>query len=204
MKVILNKDVQNLGEEGDVREVKAGYARNYLLPNGLVLEFNARNAALIEGRRAKIEQRKTDKKKEAQGLKARLEEQTLVVKMMAGDNGRLFGAVTAATVVEELSKAGIEVERRRIELPEHSIKSTGNYKITVRLYGGQEAVVPLSVVNLKDVDESAAAEFEQGRKAAEEASRARAAAAAAGTEFDEVEVEENPFEDDDEFTEDQE
>lgn len=145
MKVILNSDVTNLGEEGDICAVAPGYARNYLLPKGLVMEYNERNLARIEGRRAEIEERRAQKRKEAAGIKEQLESEALVISMTAGLNGKLFGSVTASTIAEQLASRGIEVERRRIDVPEHSLKSVGTHKVKVKLYADEEAVVTVKV-----------------------------------------------------------
>ena len=116
MKVILNKDVANLGEEGDVKDVAPGYARNYLMPKGLVMPYNPASLAELESRRAAIEARKEQKRKEAAGTRERLENEELSVKMTAGERGRLFGSVTSATIVEQLEKLGISVDRKRVEI----------------------------------------------------------------------------------------
>src|SRR6056297_1238433 len=144
MKVILNSDVENLGEEGDICDVAPGYARNFLLPKGLVLEHNARNIAAIEERRADIEKRREEKRKEAAGLKERIESEPMKISMTAGTNGKLFGSVSAATIVEQLAASGIEVERKRVDVPEKSIKTVGNFKVRVKLYGEEEAVLTVS------------------------------------------------------------
>jgi large subunit ribosomal protein L9 len=158
MKVILNNDVTNLGEEGDICTVAPGYARNFLLPKGLVMEYNARNLAHIEERRAEIEARRAEKRKNAEGLKERLESEALVVSMTAGINGKLFGSVTAATIAEQLTATGIEVERKRIDVPDHSLKAVGNYKIRIKLYADQEAVLTVKVeaANAKELEQKRA------------------------------------------------
>lgn len=145
MKVILNTDVTNLGEEGDICNVAPGYARNFLLPQGLVLEDNDRNRSLIEARRADIEARKEAKRKEASTMKERIEAQPLEINMTAGTNGKLFGSVSAATIAEQLAARGIEVERKRIDVPETSIKTVGNFKVRIKLYGDEEATLAVSV-----------------------------------------------------------
>ncbi len=145
MKVILNSDVASLGEEGDVLDVAPGYARNYLLPQGLVLEYNKRNVAQIEERREQIEQRKDEKRTAAMGVKERLETEDLVISMTAGRNGKLFGSVTSSTIADRLTANGIDVERKKIEVPDKSIKAVGNYKVKIRLYGGAEAVLTVRV-----------------------------------------------------------
>ncbi|POQ98307.1 hypothetical protein AU468_13910 [Alkalispirochaeta sphaeroplastigenens] len=155
MKVILNSDVTNLGEEGDVCTVAPGYARNYLLPKGLVMEFNKQNLAKIEERRSEIEARREQKRKDAAGVKERLEAEPLVVSMTAGINGKLFGSVTNATIAEQLAAQGIEVERKRIDVPEHSLKAVGTYKVRVKLYADEEALLVVQVVasNARELEE---------------------------------------------------
>lgn len=145
MKVILNCDVPNLGEEGDVCEVARGYARNYLIPRNMVLMHNRQNIALIEGRRVAIEQRKAEKRTQASSMKEQIEAAELVVTMAAGERGKLFGSVTTANIVEELEKRGISVERRKIDIPEGTIKSVGTHTVRIRLYGDEEAELTVRV-----------------------------------------------------------
>ncbi|MFP4330039.1 MAG: 50S ribosomal protein L9 [Spirochaetaceae bacterium] len=145
MKVILNQDIESLGEEGDVCEVARGYARNYLIPRNLVLTFNDRNREIIESRREAINARKEEKRKAAQGAKERIESEELVLTMPAGRNKKLFGSVNAQTIATELEKWGIYVEKKRIEIPETTIKTIGNFKVTVKLYQEAEAILNVSV-----------------------------------------------------------
>lgn len=139
MKVILNKDVQNLGEEGDIKDVARGYARNYLIPNRLVMPYSTANIAILESRREEIQKRRQEKVTAAQGVKERLESESLTLMMPAGENGRLFGSVTSATIAEALDSKGIPVERKRIDIPEKTIKVVGTTRVRVRLYGDEEA-----------------------------------------------------------------
>jgi len=217
MKVILNSDVANLGEEGDILDVANGYARNYLLPQGLVLEYNTRNLARLEERREAIEQRKSAKRTEAMGVKERLETEDLVITMTAGRNGKLFGSVTSATIADQLSAKGVDVERKKIEVPDKSIKATGNYKVRIRLYGGAEAILtvrvepdsktPAPVAEEPAEEEPAAEEPAAEEPAAEEpaaeepaaeepAAEEPAAEASAPSEADESEQLEEPATDD--------
>jgi large subunit ribosomal protein L9 len=151
MKVILNKDVLGLGEEGDIKEVATGYARNFLLPNALALPHTKANLASLERRRGAIDRRREEKRTEALGLKERLEAEELKFAMPAGENGKLFGSVNNATLAAELEKRGYQIEKKRIEVPEHAIRATGTFKARVRLYDKEEAV-------LKVVVEAAAAQ----------------------------------------------
>jgi len=145
MKVILNQDVPNLGELGDVKVVANGYARNYLLPRGLAYPFSPSVIALFEKRKAEIDAHKAQKRSASSDLKTRLEADELLLDMPAGQNGKLFGGVSNATVADELLKKGIQVDRKRIEVPGRVIKSVGNYKVTIRLYEKDEAVVRLVI-----------------------------------------------------------
>jgi large subunit ribosomal protein L9 len=145
MKVILNKDLNTLGEEGDVKDVAKGYARNYLLPRGIALPYTERNIKIFEARREEIETRKAAKRQDAKGLKEKLEALELVITMPAGANGKLYGAVTNQTVADELTRQGFPTERKRVELPGNSFKSVGKYKVAVKLYESASAEVGLTV-----------------------------------------------------------
>jgi large subunit ribosomal protein L9 len=145
MKVILNKDLAPLGEEGDVKDVAKGYARNYLFPRGIALPYTDRTVKLFEARREEIEARKAEKRKDAAGSKEKLEALELILTMPAGANGKLYGAVTSQTVVDELAKQGFQIERKRVELPGNSFKSVGKYKVTVKLYESAAAELTLTV-----------------------------------------------------------
>lgn len=145
MKVILNKDLNPLGEEGDIKDVAKGYARNYLFPRGIALPYTEKNIKKFESRREEIEARKSAKRQDAAGLKERLEALELVIAMPAGANGKLYGAVTSQTVADELIRQGFPMERKRVELPGNSLKSVGKYKVTVKLYESASAELGLTV-----------------------------------------------------------
>ncbi len=199
MKIILSKDVQNLGEEGDIREVARGYARNYLIPQGLGVAYTKQNLALLEGRKKAIEQRKAEKRDRAKGLKERIEGLDITIQMTVGETGRLFGSVTNAMIAEELSKLGIEVERKRIEIPEHTIKTVGNFVVKVKLYGNEIASLKVTVEGPKgktpaeaaetEGAEEAAASTEETEQAVEEAVAAEASEQVAEASADEEEAE---------------
>ena len=145
MKVILNQDVAGLGEEGDIREVARGYARNFLIPQNFAVPYSKQNLSQLETRRAAIEQRKDDKRREAMSLKERLEAEELVFAMPAGESGKLFGSVNNAMVVQELEKRGYSIEKKRVEVPEHNIRMVGSYAVRVKLYGNEEAQINVLV-----------------------------------------------------------
>lgn len=146
MKVILNQDVANLGELGDIKEVAPGYARNYLFPRDLAFIYNPKTKAQFEKRAAEIEAMKSQKRNASTSLKEKLEAEELNISVPAGQNGKLYGAVTNATIYDELLKKGIEIDRKKIEVPGRSIKSAGNYKILVKLYEKDEATLRVAVV----------------------------------------------------------
>ncbi|HEX2034080.1 MAG TPA: 50S ribosomal protein L9 [Chloroflexota bacterium] len=166
MKVILLKDVENLGRIGDVKEVSPGYARNYLLRRGLVVEATASQLKRLEElhrRRAKEDQRRLT---EAQQLAERLSALEVRQEARAGEGGRLFGSITNQDVAAALKdQHGIEIDRRDVELDE-PIRTLGTHTVTVRLGGGVQAQLRVVVVE-EGVTETAAAAA--GEAAAEEA-----------------------------------
>ena len=145
MKVILNVDVKSLGEEGDVKNVANGYARNFLLPRNLAVPYNEATVLMFEARKAEIEARKEQKRKDSASLKDKLEAAAVEVTMPAGANGKLYGAVSAHVVSEALAKLGFDIERKRIELPGAAIKSVGTFKVVIKLYESQTAEVHVNV-----------------------------------------------------------
>jgi large subunit ribosomal protein L9 len=144
-KVILNKDLATLGEEGDVKHVARGYARNFLFPRGIAVPFSERTEKMFEARKDEIEARKIQKRRDAAGLKEKIEALDVIIVMPAGGNGRLYGAVTTQTVTDELAKAGFVIERKKIEIPGNVIKIAGKHKLTVKLYDNTTAELSVTV-----------------------------------------------------------
>ena len=165
MKVILNADVKYLGEEGDVKDVARGYARNYLFPRNLALPYNDRTVEYFETRKAEIEAKKEAKRKDAASLKEKHSNLKIEFVMPAGSNGKLFGAVTNQTVADYLLSQGYEIERKKIEIPGLTIKTTGKYTAIVRLYESAFAEVEVNVVAQEEAKPAA----EKGKKAAAKA-----------------------------------
>ena len=164
MKVILNVDVKSLGEEGDVKNVANGYARNFLLPRNLAVPYNEATVAIFEGRKAEIEARKEQKRKDSASLKEKLESTAIELTMPAAANGKLYAAVTANVVAEALAKLGFEIERKRIEIPGSTIKSVGTFKATIKLYETQVAEIHVAV-KAQPVEGAAPAEKKAEKKA---------------------------------------
>ncbi|HKL59450.1 MAG TPA: 50S ribosomal protein L9 [Sphaerochaeta sp.] len=176
MKIILNQDVVNLGEEGDVVIVKDGYARNYLLPTKAAVLFNKTNMSLFAARERAITKRKNEKRSEASDLKSKLDETTITLVLSAGESGKLFGSVTNSMVQEELAKLGFVVERKRIEVSSHTIKMIGTYSVRIRLYEEESAEISIVVESESQVK---AREVAAAKAAAEEAKAAAKVAAEA-------------------------
>jgi large subunit ribosomal protein L9 len=144
VQVILNEDMPNLGRPGDVVKVRAGYARNYLLPRGLAVEANSRNLTAFEHQKAMAMVKREALKNQAAGVKEKLEALLLKVSARAGEEGKLFGSVTNIDIERALREHGFEVDRRRIVLNE-PIKQLGDYSVTVRLQPEVEANLKLNV-----------------------------------------------------------
>ena len=145
MKVILNVDVRYLGEEGDIKNVARGYARNYLFPRGMAVLCTEESMKVLETKKGEIEERKKAKRQDANSIKERLEALEIKLVMPAGPTGKLYGAVTTQTLFEELAKSGFDIERRRIEIPGNTIKSVGIHTATVKLYENTVATLKFNV-----------------------------------------------------------
>jgi large subunit ribosomal protein L9 len=145
MKVILKRDVKGLGREGDLKEVKDGYARNFLLPTGAVVVADRGAIANWERHREQRDERDRSTRSQAEATAEKLRELRLKIPVKAGERGRLFGAVTSHHIGEYISREGIELDRHALHLRE-PIKALGDYKIDVRVMPGVEATVSVSVV----------------------------------------------------------
>ncbi len=146
MKIILTHEVSNLGEPGDVVEVKDGYARNYLMPRNLATPWTKGGEKQVEAIRTARASRAVKSLEEAEAMKAQLEGRAVKVKAATTGTGRLFGAVTSAEIAEAVVAAGgPQVDKRRIEMAGH-IKSLGDHTATVRLHPEVLATLKLQVV----------------------------------------------------------
>lgn len=133
MKVILKKDVPNLGRAGEVKEVANGYARNYLIPQGLAVPATPQALRQLEAEKAAAARQAAREAAEARALAERLSQLALTLPVRVGEQGRLYGAVTAQDIAAAISQAvGREIDRRQIEL-EEPIRQVGIYEVPVRL-----------------------------------------------------------------------
>jgi large subunit ribosomal protein L9 len=157
MKIVLRQDVPKLGEAGTVQNVSGGYARNYLVPNGLAvyategeLKMAAHNLAVKERKVARQEE-------QLRSLGEKVAGQTLTFTARAGEQGRLFGSITAAEVAQQLSeKVGEEIDRRKVVLDE-PLRTTGEHTVTVHLVGRLRPEVKV-VINAEQAEEETAPE----------------------------------------------
>ena len=147
MKVILKRDVKGLGHAGDVKDVKNGYARNFLFPSGAAAIADAGALKNWERHRDEREAREAGMRSEAEEMAARLRELKLEVAVKSGEKNRLFGSVTNAQIAELIAKEGIEVDRHSIHL-RVPIKTLGDFKVDVKLIPGVDAELTVSVVPL--------------------------------------------------------
>jgi large subunit ribosomal protein L9 len=172
MKVILRTDIENLGNIGELVAVKDGYARNYLLPQGMAYEATPGALRRFEEEKKQLLAAADRERSRAEALKGRIEAQKYRVEVKTGEQGRLYGSVTAANITDLLSEAGIEIDRRRIRL-EQPLKALGEHKVEIRLYGDVTAV---AVVDVIDAEAHIRAAIEAEVAAAEAAEREEAEA----------------------------
>jgi large subunit ribosomal protein L9 len=133
MQVILRERLENLGSAGEVVDVKPGYARNYLIPQGLAYEATQANVRRIESERARQTQKDTATLNEARERAKGIEGISLTFRARAGQEGKLFGSITSSDIAEKLAEQGVQIDRRAIEL-EEPIKALGVTSVPVRLH----------------------------------------------------------------------
>ena len=147
MEVILKEDVANLGKIGEIVRVRDGFARNFLLPRGLVLEANKKNLKTFEHHKKIVGDQKQKIVRQAHAVGDQLNGVSVVIAMKVGEEGRLFGSVTNIHIEKALKAKGLSVDRRKIQLAE-PIKIAGDYDVPVRL--SADLTVPLKVSVVSD------------------------------------------------------
>ena len=133
VKLILRESVESIGEAGDLVSVRPGFARNYLIPQGKAVFATDANVQQFEHQRRVIAEQVAKQRSELEKHKARLEGLDLEIRVRAGEEGKLFGSVTAIQIAELLAERGVEIDRRTIELPD-PIKDLGEHRVPVKLY----------------------------------------------------------------------
>ena len=143
--VLLREDIDNLGARGEIVRVKAGYARNYLLPRNLAVEATANNVRQIEGEKAALAKREAKERSTAELQASHLQKLTLKFERKVGEAGVLYGSVTSMDIAQTMKEQGYEVDRRKIVLRE-PIKRFGNYTVPVRLHRDVTVELPIHVL----------------------------------------------------------
>jgi large subunit ribosomal protein L9 len=174
--ILLSEDIDTLGGRGEIVKVKAGYARNYLLPQGLATLATKGNVQQIEQERSALLKKAAIEKATADAQKEQMGSIELSFERKAGDGGTLFGSVTSMDIAEALQAKGYEIDRRNISLRD-AIKETGEYTVKVKLHREVTLEVPVTVT-AEGGDEAAAAE-KKGRKKKDEAAVGEPAAESA-------------------------
>ncbi|ACM19932.1 ribosomal protein L9 [Geotalea daltonii FRC-32] len=144
MKVILKENLDNLGHIGDIVKVAPGYARNYLLPKGLALEATTKNAKALDHAKKHLEYKKNKVLEQARQFAARIEGIALTLSHQAGEEGKLFGAVTNMELAENLKAQGVEIDRKKIVLAE-PIKQVGDFTAIIKIHPEVNATLKVTV-----------------------------------------------------------
>lgn len=145
MQVILTEDVQHVGKAGELVKVKAGFARNYLLPKKLAVSATDRNMKRVEHERAAIQKRVAVERAGAQEIVDKLNLITLQFERLVGEDDKLYGSVTSKEIAEQLKVAGVDIDHRRIQLTD-AVRALGKYEVPVRVHTGMIATLKFWVV----------------------------------------------------------
>ena len=147
MQVILLQTIKNLGDLGSVVDVRPGYGRNFLIPQGKALPATKNNLAEVEERRAELEKQAAELLSAAEARAEKLAEATITVGAKSGDEGKLFGSVGTANIADAISEqTGVAVEKAEVKLPLGAIRQTGEYEIDLSLHADVTVTIKLTVV----------------------------------------------------------
>lgn len=144
MNIILTETVEGLGNIGDQLTVKPGYARNYLVPQGLAVVANLKNLKELEHNKRQLARKMEKQTKDAELLKAQIEKLSYIFALRAGEEGKLFGSVTSLDIAGKLSEQGIEIDRKKIILDDQ-IKTLGDHAVSIKLAAGIVATINVVV-----------------------------------------------------------
>lgn len=145
MKVILRQDVDELGLEGTIVNVKEGYARNYLIPKGFALIADNANIKLIEMQKKKIEANRMKVKEDAEKVARELDAMVITIAQKVGEEDKLYGSVTTMDIADEIEKKGISIDRKKIVL-DKPIKTLGEFNVKVKLHSQVVGTVKVTIV----------------------------------------------------------
>ncbi len=145
MELILLEKIKNLGSLGEIVKVRAGYGRNYLLPQGKAVPASEANRAAFEARRVELEQKQADELARAESRAVRLRDMSVIIAKRAGAEGKLFGSVSTSDIAEALTAAGVQVARQEVNLPNGPLRMIGEYEIAVQLHSDIFSTVKVTV-----------------------------------------------------------
>jgi large subunit ribosomal protein L9 len=148
MKIILRSDITNVGRQGEIKEVSAGFARNYLVPKSLAMEASTHNLKIWEREKAKLEKQREEIIAAAKEIAIRMESSQFTAKVKIGENGKIFGSITSVNLIKIFKDKGFEINKCDILLADN-IKEMGNYEISIRLHPEVIAKIKLSVISEK-------------------------------------------------------
>ena len=146
MEVILFEKIDRLGGIGDLVNVKAGFARNFLLPQGKAKAATDANKAEIEERRAEFEKLAADSLSVAEKRREKIEVLSIEITAKSGTEGKLFGSIGNVDIANAMTEAGVEVEKREVRLPEGPLRQAGEYEITLHLHSDVDAVAKVTII----------------------------------------------------------
>lgn len=144
MKIILTEDVKKIGKKGEVVNVKQGYFRNYILPNNLGVEANKENLEKLEKHLADVKEEENKNIAKANENKEKIENTEVIIKVKAGEEGKLFGSITNKDIMKALAKKGIEVDKKKIDKTD-KIDSLGKFTVDIKLYQQIQAKLKVKV-----------------------------------------------------------
>ncbi|MFB6347913.1 50S ribosomal protein L9 [Moraxella marmotae] len=147
MQVILLQRVVNLGKLGETVDVKAGYGRNYLIPQGKALPATEANIAKFEARRAELEALEAEELAAANKRAEALADVNVIMRAKSGDEGKLFGSIGARDIADALTKSGLEVDRSEVKMPEGAFRQVGEYKVTIQLHHDISAEILVTILS---------------------------------------------------------
>lgn len=148
MQLVLKRSIEHLGRVGDVVNVKAGYARNFLMPNGLAVPVTKANLALIEKEREQALAEEAARLKDLKAIAERIAQSAITIEARAGQDGQLFGSVNAATIAKAVQDKGFSIEEKQIRI-DQPIKQIGVYDVKIHLIGDLETTIKVWVVENK-------------------------------------------------------
>ena len=146
MEVILLQKVENLGGLGDKVKVRAGYGRNFLIPQGKAKPATAKNIEEFEKRRAELEKHAAEMLSGAEKRKAELDGKTVTINAKAGQEGKLFGSVGTIDIADALTASGVKVERKEVRMPQGPIRNAGEHKVEIHLHSDINVEITVVVV----------------------------------------------------------